>query len=230
MNEEERIKLAYSRRRGDATIYSFFNPAQLFMAQELEREVIRLLLRHGVNRLADRKILEVGCGTGWPLRKAITWGARPENVCGIDILADAIEEARRLSPHMDLRCGNAETLPFEDGSFDVVIQFTMFTSILDSVMKRSVAKEMVRVLKSDGLILWYDYFISKPTNADVKGIGRSEVIRLFSDCSFDFSRVTLAPPIARAIAPYSFLLCYLLDKIPWLRTHYLVVIRKRQET
>ena len=45
-------------------------------------------------------------------------------------------------------------------------------------------------------------------------------------CIFDFSTVTLAPPITRLIAPWSFLVSYLLEKIPWLRTHYLVVIKK----
>ena len=38
--------------------------------------------------------------------------------------------------------------------------------------------------------------------------------------------MTLAPTFARAVVQYSFLLCFLLDKIPWLRTHYLVVISK----
>jgi hypothetical protein len=102
----------------------------------------------------------------------------------------------------------------------------MFTSILDDVMKQKAAKEMLRVLKADGIILWYDYFISKPTNRYVKGIGKREIIRLFPHCTFEFSKATLAPPIARAIAPYSFLLCYLLEKIPWLKTYHLVVIKK----
>ena len=94
-------------------------------------------------------------------------------------------------------------------------------------MKSRVAGEMLRVLSPGGMIVWYDYFVSKPTNADVKAIGREEITRLFPDCTFDFRKVTLAPPIARAIAPHSFLLCYLLEKIPLLRTHYLVAIKKR---
>ncbi len=37
---------------------------------------------------------------------------------------------------------------------------------------------MLRVLKPNGIILWYDYFISKPTNPDVKGVGKREIKRL----------------------------------------------------
>jgi ubiquinone/menaquinone biosynthesis C-methylase UbiE len=230
MNEEERIRLAYDKRHADAVTYSYFNRGYQFMAQQLERELIRFFGRHEMNPLAEKKIIEVGCGTGWALRELIKYGAKPEGLHGIDLLPTAIEEAKRISPNIDFRCGNAEILPFNSESFDVVMQFTMFTSILDYRMKWNVAKEMLRVLRLDGVILWYDYFISKPTNRDVKGIGKREIMRLFPNCTFDFHKVTLAPPIARAVAPYSFLICYLLDKISLLRTHYLVGIKKKRDT
>lgn len=54
------------------------------------------------------------------------------------------------------------------------MQFTMFTSILDDTMKRNIAKEMLRVLKPEGIILWYDYYISKPTNPDTKGVSKRD--------------------------------------------------------
>ncbi len=226
MNEVERIRLAYSKRHADAVVYSVFNPGHLFLLQQLERKIIASIRQHQLDPLSNKKILDVGCGTASPLRKLINFGAEPENLFGIDLLPEAIKEAKRISPYIDFRCGNAEALPFGSESFDIVTQFTTFTSILDDEMKRRVAKEMLRVLKPHGTILWYDYFISKPTNADVKGIGKGEIIRLFPNCTFHFNKVTLAPPIARTVAPYSFLLCYLFEKIPWLRTHYLVVIRK----
>jgi len=223
--EENRIRAAYRRRHSDPSIYSLFNPGQLFMTQSLEREITGALHRHGFHPLNSQKILEVGCGTGWVLRQLIGLGARPENLCGVDLLEDAIEEARRLNPNMDLRHGNGEELPFSEDVFDIVIQFTVFTSILDQGMKQRVAQEMLRVVRNSGVIIWYDYFISKPANRDVKGIGRREVMALFRDCQFEFKKVTLAPPIARLLAPRSFLLCHVLDLIPWLRTHYLAVIK-----
>jgi hypothetical protein len=41
-------------------------------------------------------------------------------------------------------------------------------------------------------------------------------------------KVTLAPPLVRLIAPRSWLLCYLLEMIPWLRTHYLIAMRRQK--
>jgi len=230
MDEEQRIRLSYSLRRDDSVTYSFFNPGHLFMVQQLERGIVRLFDRHHVAPLEDKRILDIGCGVGSRLRQFINYGARPENLCGIDLLPRAVHEAKKISPNIDFRCGNAENLPFKDASFDMVTQFTVFTSILDDRMKMNTGKEMLRVLKRDGIILWYDYFVSKPTNRDVRGVGKEEIARLFPECTNDFARTTLAPPIARTIAPYSFLLCHLLEKIPWLRTHYLVVIRKKEGT
>ncbi|MCK4245429.1 MAG: class I SAM-dependent methyltransferase, partial [Candidatus Omnitrophica bacterium] len=207
MTETSRIKEAYARRKEVVPkgLYSYFNYANLFIIHGRERAILNLLDKYGMNPLANKVILDLGCGVGGELRNFIRYGALPQNLYGIDLLEDKIEQARMFSPNIDFRLGNAEELPYEDGSFDMVMQFTVFTSILDDEMKRNIANEMLRVLSPDGIILWYDYFVSKPTNPDVKGVGKREMKRLFPNCSFDFNRVTLAPPIARLIAPWSFL-------------------------
>jgi ubiquinone/menaquinone biosynthesis C-methylase UbiE len=228
MDEKERIRVAYKKRKNDETLYSLFHPGQLFMAQQLERTLLRTLFRHGITSLNDKRILEVGCGTGWRLRQFINYGAKPKNLSAVDLQEEALEAAQGINPNIDFRCCDATKLPYPDESFFLVMQFVMFTSILDPQMKRNAAAEMLRVLQPDGLILWYDYYVSKPTNRDVRGIGRREIRNLFPHCTFEFLRVTLAPPLARAIAPHSFLLCYFLEKIPWLCMHYLAVIRKHR--
>ena len=145
---------------------------------------------------------------------------------GIDLLEDRIERAKKLSPHLRFYLGSATELPFENEFFDIVMQFTVFTSILDYSMKQKIAKEMLRVLKPDGIIIWYDYWISKLTNPDVKGVGKQEIKKLFPDCKFEFHRITLAPPIARLLVPISWMLCELLEKIRIFNTHYLAIIKK----
>jgi len=107
-----------------------------------------------------------------------------------------------------------------------VLQSTVFTSVLDSNTKKRIASEMLRVLKRNGLILWYDYHMNNPKNSDVRGVKIREIKRLFPDCDIRLQRITLAPPIARLLAPYSWLLCYFLSRIPWLCSHYIGVIRK----
>lgn len=225
--EIDSIKDRYERRkRLPKDLYSDFRPGNLFILQQRERAILKLLDEYGMNPLTDIRILDVGCGSGSELRRFIEYGASPENLFGIDLLPDRISQARGLNPLIDLRCGDAEELPYEDEYFDIIMQFTIFTSILDDTMKNNIAKEMLRVLKPDGIILWYDFYIKKPTNPDVRGIGKKEIARLFSNCSLNFKLITLVPPLTRMIAPHSLFVCYLLGKIPFLCTHYLLVIRK----
>jgi len=214
--EEARIRAAYAKRQDDFH-YSWFNPGHLCRVQETERRLLALLERHGFASLNTRKILEIGCGTGYWLREFIKWRVRPENIAGIDLLSDRIAEARRLCPEaVQLQCGNAAVLSFPDETFDLVLQSTVFTSVLDSGMKQRMAAEMLRVVKEEGLILWYDYHVNNPRNPDVRGVKRQEIYRLFPGCWVELRRITLAPPIARLIAPYSWLICYLFERIPFL--------------
>jgi len=224
--EEDRIRAAYAKRQ-KSTRYSMFTPAQLFIIQELIQKLIFLLRQHGLTGLEAKRILEIGCGAGFWLREFVQLGAVPDNLFGIDLLADPIAEGRLLCPEsVRLQCQSAASLSFPDGSFDLILQATVFTSILDSTMKQQVASEMLRVVKPDGLILWYDYHVNNPYNPDVRGIKKREIHQLFPHCRIDLRRITLAPPLTRLIAPYSWLACYLLEKMPLLCTHYLGVIQK----
>jgi SAM-dependent methyltransferase len=145
----------------------------------------------------------------------------------MDLLADRVGEARALCAQgVHLFCGSAAALPVPAASFDLVAQFTVFTSILDPDLRRQVASEMLRVVKPTGLILWYDFFFDNPKNVNVRGIARREIQRLFPGCSVKLRRVTLAPPLTRRLASRSWLACSLLEAIPLLRTHFLGVIRK----
>ena len=229
IEEVERIKSVYIKKRPLTKVlesYSIFNVSSLFIAHQRERELLSLIKKYGLNHLKKQKILDIGCGNGGVLRDFIDYGAMPENLYGIDLLPDRIETAKKLSPHINFYLASATELPFEDEFFDIVMQFTVFTSILDYSMKQKIAQEMLRVLKPDGIIIWYDYWISKPTNPDVKGVGKQEIKKLFPNCKFEFHRITLAPPIARLLVPISWILCELLEKIRIFNTHYLAVIKK----
>ena len=187
----------------------------------------RSLGRYGFAALQSKSILEVGCGTGQWLRDFVKWGARPDKLAGIDLLADRLSTAQQLCPQgVRIQCANAAQLPFADNVFDLVFQSTVFTSILDSELRHRVAAEMMRVLKRDGVIVWYDYHLNNPWNQDVRGVKRREIYKLFSDCTVDLKRITLLPAVARTLAPYSYFSCYLLEKVPLLCSHYLGVIRK----
>jgi ubiquinone/menaquinone biosynthesis C-methylase UbiE len=187
------------------------------------------LKRHGFALLDTKKILEIGCGTGYWLREFIKWGAQPENIVGIDLLPDRVAEARKLCPEtVKIYCGSAAQLAFSDATFDLVLQSTVFTSVLAPDTKQQIAAEMLRVLKRDGLILWYDFHVNNPWNPHVCGVKKREIQQLFPGCRIELQRLTLAPPLTRWLVLRSWLLAYLLEKIPLFCTHYLGVLRKQQ--
>ena len=225
-SEETRIKLAYAKRQGSSR-YSWFKQDQLFRVHELERDILAILKSKDFTLLHDKKLLEIGCGQGHWLREFIKWGACPENMTGVDLLPDRVSKARQLCPQgINIQCGNAAYLAFQNDSFDLVLQFTVFSSILDIKMKEALARGMLRVLKRHGLILWYDMHVNNPGNADIRGIGKQEIARLFPNCRIDLRRVTVAPPLSRLLAPYSWLGCYALERLRIFNTHYLGVIQK----
>jgi len=224
--EAARIEDAYARRNpGDR--YSWFQPGHVFMMQERERGILSLLQRYQFHNLETKRILDVGCGTGNWLRDLIRWGAEPRNIGAVELLEERVARARQLCPFgVEIRQNTAAQLPYGKETFDMVIQSTVFTSILDGGMKQQIASEMLRVLKPEGFILWYDFLVNNPRNPDVRGVPRMEIQSLFPGCDVRLKRITLAPPLTRRVAPYSWLVCYLLSKVPFLCTHYLGVIRK----
>ena len=58
-------------------------------------------------------------------------------------------------------------------------------------------------------------------------INKKELCLLFPNCDINLKSITLAPPLTRALAPISTILCQLLEKIPLLCTHYIGTIQKR---
>jgi ubiquinone/menaquinone biosynthesis C-methylase UbiE len=197
------------------------------MVQHREWEIVKMLKRAGIRTLQDKKILDVGCGDGRELINLIRYGAKPENLYGIDLIEDRIIEAKKLHPFINFISGDASTLPYFNEYFDIVMQFTVFTSILDKNMKKKIAEEMIRVLKPDGIILWYDYYVNNPRNPDVKRVSKKDIYDLFPNCEIYLKRIILAPPITRLIARRSQLVCYILEKLKIFNTHYIGIIKKK---
>src|SRR5690348_13987371 len=66
------------------------------------------------------RLFDAGCGAGLALVLAEKRGA---TVSGLDASRGLLDVARRRLPHADLRRGDLEALPFEDGVFDAVTSF-----------------------------------------------------------------------------------------------------------
>lgn len=96
---------------------------------------------------ADKKVLELGCGAGNLAHFLHTTGVA---VIGSDIAQTAIDHARNRYPEMEFRTHSAEELPYEDGSFDIVMSFDVLEH-LPNVDQH--LREVRRVLKPSGYYL-----------------------------------------------------------------------------
>jgi SAM-dependent methyltransferase len=224
--EEARVRAAYARRvPGDR--YAFSNPSHLFTMQEREAAVLALLARERLLPLGERSVLEIGCGGGQWLLDFVRWGADPARLHGIDLLPERIAQARRVcAPEVALSRAAGSAVPYADARFDLVLQATVFSSILDPSVRQAMAAEMLRVLRPGGAVLWYDLRVNNPRNPDVRRVGREEIAALFPGCRLTLRRVTLAPPLTRLLAARAGTLARVLAAVPALRTHHLGVLRK----
>lgn len=103
-------------------------------------------------RYRGRRVLEVGFGAGTDFTQWLRAGAV---VSGIDLTEEAAENLRQrtarygLPPPEQLHTGDAEHLPFEDGSFDLGYSFGVLHHTPDT--GRAIA-ELVRVVRPGGEI------------------------------------------------------------------------------
>jgi 2-polyprenyl-3-methyl-5-hydroxy-6-metoxy-1,4-benzoquinol methylase len=65
-DEASRIRDVYAERdrRGADARYGLDDPANLFLFQRRERALLDLLRRESLLPLADKLVLDIGCGTG----------------------------------------------------------------------------------------------------------------------------------------------------------------------
>jgi SAM-dependent methyltransferase len=93
---------------------------------------------------AAAKTLDVGCGEGRVTREL---GRRGHDAVGVDVAPRLVELARVRDPGGEFRVADAERLPFDDASFDLVVAFNVLMSV--DVPARAI-DEAARVLRPGG--------------------------------------------------------------------------------
>ena len=226
--ELARLRHVYDRRALaiPEQLYSRMNPGHLFGLHERETAMASMLHAEGLRSLAGLRILDVGCGRGATLRQYLEYQADASRLWGIDLHPSFVQEARCASPGLQILCGSATNLPFHDHTFDFVSQFMVLTSVLDVNVRQRIAQEIDRVLVSGGRLLWYDFAFNNPRNPDARGIGLTEIRQLFPGFSMRYRRITLAPPLGRAIGRFGPTMYYLTSQLRQLCTHYLCLLNK----
>ncbi len=207
---------------------SILLPGNLLMVQERERFLARFLGKNGWSNLEELRALEAGCSTGYNLRLFVQWGARPENLAGVDLDPVAVDYCKAHSPEIRVHGGSAAEISEPDAAFDLSIAFTLFSSVPDEDVSQQIATELLRVTKPGGFIIAYDMRRRNPSNRSVHPITQSDIRRWFPRCSHRARTITLAPPIARRVGAWAPWLYGPLASIPLLRTHAMYLIRKPQ--
>ena len=177
--------------------------------------------------MKDIGVLDMGCGSGnFLLRCRNEWGQKSAPLAGIDLMESRIENLKRKAPFLDVHTGSADELPWDDNLFDLAHQSMLFSSVLDEKLRRDIAREMQRIIKPGGRVLWYD-FIWNPMNKSSVGIPFSLVRSYFPDWVIEqHRRITLPPPIARPLLRISESLVTVLEACRIFNCFELILLRK----
>jgi SAM-dependent methyltransferase len=226
-DERQRIESEYRRRERDigADRYAPWRPAVLSERAERLRAAAGLLKASAAFPLAGQPCLEIGYGSSGWLPDLLAWGLRERDLHGIELDPMRAARARALLPVADLRIGDASSLPWADGTFKFVILSTVISSIINPQMRRLVCAEALRVTDPTGVVLFYDLRWNNPSNRGVRKVTRRELLELFPGCNRRCRSVTLAPPLARVLAPRFHLAAEFLATVPLLRTHLMATMR-----
>lgn len=92
----------------------------------------------------DDHLLEIACGGGVLLAWALEAGCR---ATGLDHSEEMVQLAREVAPEAEVVLGEADALPFEDGTFTCVASATAFFFFQEPV---AVLREALRVLRPGG--------------------------------------------------------------------------------
>ncbi len=227
MNDETRAVAERYARRADPGRYSPLRPDVWQTLHERQRGLLQLLVHQGITDLSHLRLAEVGCGAGGNLLELLRLGFAPQHLLGLELLPDRHAQARAALPAATaVWLGDASQAPIEAASLDLVLQSTVFTSLLDPGFQQQLADAMWRWLRPGGAVLWYDFTVNNPRNADVRGVPLARVRQLFPQAQIVHRRITLAPPMARAVCRFHPALYSVFNSVPWLRTHLLAWVGK----
>jgi ubiquinone/menaquinone biosynthesis C-methylase UbiE len=233
MNEQEiaRIEQVYQGYRDaglGATRWSEHNAGNREIVAERRRVVGELLRAHGYASLGGRRVLDVGCGGGDVLADFQAFGAAAQNLYGVELLAQRAQAAQARHPELQIAQANAAHLAFGDETFDLVVFFTVFSSVLRAELRREMAAEALRVLRPQGAVVWYDLRIPNPRNPNIEPLGRGEIGALFPHLTPHLRTATVLPPLARRLGKSTAIMYPSLGVFPWLRTHYIGLLIKER--
>ncbi len=120
---------------------------------------------------SGRRVLEVGCGTGAVLADLPTRG--PE-IHGLDLALSSLQTCREHAPVAQLVCGEARSLPYRNGAFDITFCHFLLLWIPNPLQ---ALLEMKRVTASSGYVIAFaepDYDGRQDAPAELEWLGQRQ--------------------------------------------------------
>jgi SAM-dependent methyltransferase len=150
-----------------------------YFAQYKIDDLVRVCTSEG---LKPARILDFGTGIGnalGPMQRAFP----DAHITGIDVSAQSLELCRDIVREgTDLVCYDGHTIPFDDGTFDVVFTACVFHHI-PAARHVGLLREIRRVLTPKGRFMLYEH---NPWN----GL----TVRAVRNCPFDENAVLISAP------------------------------------
>jgi ArsR family transcriptional regulator len=153
-------------------------------------------------------VADLGCGTGRLAEELSPYVGR---VIGVDNSPAMLKTAKKRTaelPNVDLRTGELQTLPIEDGECDAAMLLLALTYVADPV---AVLKEAARVLKPGGRVVVVDLLphdrddFRRQMDQQSMGIDPERMAAMLASAGFHEPRVRSLPSESGATGPALFL-------------------------
>ena len=169
-------------RRDNVNWRQIYEQGGAHWAEDLQPSKLAQCFAEKLVKENKKNILEIGCGNG---KDSILFSVAGIDVTAIDIVPEAIQLARRNAERVGVSVnfmeGNAESLTFEDSTFDAVFSL----SVLHSTKMNKSIPEIYRVLKSGGIGMIFVYSnVQRINGTKTEFISIDEFVNLLIDNKF----------------------------------------------
>jgi SAM-dependent methyltransferase len=148
---------------------AFVGQDHRFFVEAKARHIVEVARRH-LGEPGRLRALDVGCGVG--LVDASLAGVFG-SLCGVDVAAGALEEARRRNPGVAYVAYDGEALPWHGASFDLAFTVNVLHHV-PPARREAFVTEMRRAVRPGGLGLLFEHNPLNPLT-----------VRAVRRCAFD---------------------------------------------
>lgn len=172
---------------------------------------------HPRDLVNNPKVLYVGVGGGMELLQFAYFSRQRGGVIGVDVVDEMLEASQRnfqeaenqndwfSSDFVDLRKGDALSLPLDNEEIDVAAQNCLFNIFKENELRIAI-KEMYRVLRPHGRLVMSDPVCEQPMNDDLRNDERlralclsgslpiKEYVKMLTDAGFGTIEIRARKP------------------------------------